>query len=71
MLHNQNYKKMALVIFYLISHQLLVYFEYLNYKNRDFFIAEKASYEVMSISMNPFLANEQLDFVAYKVIENI
>jgi hypothetical protein len=43
--------------FYLIAHQLLVYFEYLNYKNRDFLMAEKASNEVMSISINLFLTN--------------
>jgi dTDP-4-amino-4,6-dideoxygalactose transaminase len=33
-------------------------------------IAEKVSDEVLSIPMNPFLTNEQLDFVAYKISEN-
>ena len=56
--------------FYLITHQLLVYFEYLNYKNRDFLMAEKASNEVMSIPTNPFLTDDQIDYVINMLREN-
>ena len=46
-------------------------FRYLNYKQNDFPISEKASKEVVSIPMNPFLTNGQLDFIVYKISENI
>ena len=57
--------------FYLITHQLLVYFEYLNYKNSDFLIAEKASNEVMSIPMNPYLTDGQIDYIILNIKKNI
>ena len=46
-------------------------FRYLNYKQNDSPISEKASKEVVSIPMNPFLTNGQLDFIVYKISENI
>ena len=46
-------------------------FQYLNCKQGDFPISEKASNEVMSLPMNSFLTNDQVDYVASKVQENI
>jgi len=46
-------------------------FQYLNYKQGDFPISEKASNEVMSLPMNSFLTNKQVDYVAFKIQENI
>jgi len=46
-------------------------FQYLNYKLGDFPISEKASNEVMSLPMNSFLTNDQVDYVASKVQGNI
>ncbi len=46
-------------------------FQYLNYKPGDFPISEKASNEVMSLPMNSFLTNDQIDYVVSKIQENI
>jgi UDP-2-acetamido-2-deoxy-ribo-hexuluronate aminotransferase len=46
-------------------------FQYLNHNQGDFPIAEQASEEVMSLPMNSFLTNEQVDYVAYQVQRNI
>ncbi len=46
-------------------------FQYLNYKQNDLPISEKASNEVISIPMNPFLSDEQIDFIIYNIGENI
>ena len=39
-------------------------FQYLNYKQGDFSISEKASNEVMSLPMNPFLAEKEIEYVS-------
>jgi UDP-2-acetamido-2-deoxy-ribo-hexuluronate aminotransferase len=46
-------------------------FQYLDYKQGDFPISEKASNEVMSLPMNSFLTNDQIDYVTFKIQENI
>ena len=46
-------------------------FQYLNYKQGDFPISEKAANEVMSLPMNSFLTNDQVDYVVAKIQENI
>jgi UDP-2-acetamido-2-deoxy-ribo-hexuluronate aminotransferase len=58
-------------VFYPIPLHLQECFRYLNYKQNDFPISEKASNEVISLPMNSFLTNEQLDFVVCKIIDNI
>ena len=45
-------------------------FQYLNYKQGDFPISEKAANEVMSLPMNSFLTNDQVAYVAAKIQEN-
>lgn len=42
-------------------------FEYLNYKAGDFPVAEKAAQEVISLPMNPFLTETDLDYIADKL----
>jgi len=46
-------------------------FQYLNYQQGDFPISEKVSNEVISLPMNRFLTNKQVDYVASKIQENI
>ena len=50
-------------VYYPIPLHLQECFEYLNYNEGCFPISEKASREVMSIPMNAFLTNEQVDYV--------
>ena len=58
-------------VFYPIPLHLQECFRYLNYKQNDFPISEKASNEVISIPMNPFLTNNQIDYICSKINENI
>ena len=58
-------------VFYPIPLHLQECFRYLNYKQSDFTISEKASNEVISIPMNSFLTNNQIDYVYSKINENI
>ena len=43
-------------------------FKYLNYKHGDFPIAEKASEEVMSLPLNPFLTAKEIDYISEKLL---
>jgi UDP-2-acetamido-2-deoxy-ribo-hexuluronate aminotransferase len=42
-------------------------FQYLNYKQGDFPISEKASNEVMSLPMNPFLIEKKIQYICEKL----
>jgi len=44
-------------------------FQYLGYKKGDFLIAEKVSEEIMSLPMNPYLSNEEIEYIIKKVEE--
>jgi len=44
-------------------------FSYLDYKEGDFPIAEKISKEILSLPMNPYLKDEEIEFILKKVIE--
>jgi UDP-2-acetamido-2-deoxy-ribo-hexuluronate aminotransferase len=57
-------------VFYPIPLHLQECFQYLHHKQGDFPISEKACNEVMSIPMNPFLTNDQIDYVINKLREN-
>ena len=57
-------------VFYPIPLHLQECFQYLRHQQGDFSISEKASNEVMSIPMNPFLTNEQIDYIIYNIREN-
>ena len=41
-------------------------FEYLGYKRGDFPIAEKVSEEIMSLPMNPYVSDEEIEYIAKK-----
>ncbi len=58
-------------IFYPVPLHLQECFKYLKYNENDFPISEKASNEVMSIPMNPFLTDQQLDYIILNIRENI
>ena len=57
-------------VFYPIPLHLQKCFEYLNYKNSFFPVAEKASKEVISLPMNAFLKSKQIDYIILKIKEN-
>jgi UDP-2-acetamido-2-deoxy-ribo-hexuluronate aminotransferase len=56
-------------VFYPVSLHLQECFKYLNYKLNDFPISEKASNEVISIPMNPFLKKDQIDYIILNIKE--
>ena len=58
-------------IFYPMPLHLQKCFQYLSYNQNDFLISEKASREVISIPMNPFLNNDQLNFIISNIKKNI
>ena len=57
-------------VFYPIPLHLQECFQYLRHQQGDFPISEKASNEVMSIPMNAFLTDDQINYVINKVREN-
>lgn len=42
-------------------------FKYLGYKNGDFPISEKISQEIMSLPMNPYLSDEEINCIAHSI----
>ena len=58
-------------IFYPVPLHLQECFKYLQYKKGNFSISEKASKEVISLPMNPFLTKDQVDFIILKIKENL
>lgn len=58
-------------IFYPIPLHLQECFKKLNYKQGDFSISEKASREVLSLPMNPFLTENQIDQISTKILNNL
>ena len=50
-------------VHYPLSLHLQECFRYLNYKQGDFPISEKASNEVMSLPMNSFLTNDEIEYI--------
>ena len=57
-------------VFYPIPLHLQECFQYLGYQQGNFPISEKASNEVMSVPMNPFLTDDQIDYVINTLREN-
>ena len=57
-------------VFYPIPLHLQECFKYLKYKQNDFPISEKASNEVISIPMNSFLTNEQINYIISHIKKN-
>ena len=64
-------KSIPTSIFYPVSLHLQECFQYLNYKQGDFPISEKACNEVISLPMNPFLTYDQINYVVSKIKEHI
>ena len=50
-------------VYYPISLHLQECFQYLNYKKNDFPISEQASKEAMSLPMNSFLTNDEINYI--------
>ena len=60
-------KGIPTLVFYPISLHLQECFKYLNYKLNDFPISEKASNEVISLPMNPFLTYDQINYIVLNI----
>ncbi len=58
-------------VFYPIPLHLQECFRYLSYKQNDFPISEKASNEVISLPMNSFLNNEQINYIISHIKEDL
>ena len=58
-------------IFYPVSLHLQECFKYLNYKLNDFPISEKASNEVISIPINPFLTYDEINYIISTIKDHI
>ena len=43
-------------------------FSYLGYKEGDFSVAEKVSKEIMSLPMNPYLSDDEIEFIVKEVL---
>jgi UDP-2-acetamido-2-deoxy-ribo-hexuluronate aminotransferase len=56
-------------VHYPMSLHLQECFQYLNYKQGDFPISEQASEEVMSLPMNSFLTNEEVKYIAKRLVQ--
>ncbi len=44
-------------------------FKYLGYKKGDFPVSEKISKEIMSLPMNPYLSNEEIEFICGEILK--
>jgi UDP-2-acetamido-2-deoxy-ribo-hexuluronate aminotransferase len=58
-------------VFYPIPLHLQECFKYLNYKNNNFPVSEKASKEVISLPMNPYLTDDQIEYIILNVKDNL
>ena len=58
-------------IYYPIPLYMQECFQYLRYKQGDFPISEKASKEALSLPMNSFLTNDQIEYVTSKIKKHI
>lgn len=54
-------------VFYPIPLHLQECFGYLNHNQSDFPVSEKASKEVFSVPMNPFLTKNQIDYIIFNI----
>jgi len=64
-------KGIPTAVYYPIPLHLQECFKYLNYKKGIFPTSEKAATQVISIPMNSFLTNDQLDYIIYNIQNNI
>ena len=58
-------------VFYPIPLHLQECFQYLNYKQNEFPVCEIASNEVLSLPMNPFLTDDEIDYIILKIKKNL
>ena len=58
-------------VYYPMSLHLQECFQYLRYRQGDFPISEKASNEVMSLPMNPFLTDEEIQYISKCLKSNV
>ena len=52
----------------MLNRHLQKCFAYLNYKKGDFPVAEKISKEILSLPMNPYLTDKEIENIVKKVL---
>lgn len=57
-------------VFYPIPLNLQECFKYLGYKDTDFPVSDLASKEVLSLPMNPYLNDNQIDFIVFNLMKS-
>ena len=68
-IRNLQKNNIPTAIYYPIPLHLQKIFSYLNYKKGDFPISENISQNIFSLPFHPYLTNEEIKFIANKVIE--
>ena len=66
-----NDKSIPTAVYYPTSLHLQKCFQYLKYKKGDFPVSEKVASEALSLPMNPFLTNEQIDYIIFEIQKKI
>ena len=69
--HTHSHTKIPTAIHYPMPLHLQECFEYLGYKKGNFPVAEKVSKEILSLPMNPYLANEEIKYIVDKIIKTL
>jgi len=64
---NNQYTNIPTAIHYPMPLHLQECFSYLGYKEGDFPVAEKVSKEILSLPMNPYLSDEEIEYVIKKI----
>ena len=64
---NNHQPTIPTAVHYPIPLHLQECFQYLGYKEGDFPIAEKVSKEIMSLPMNPYITDEEIEYITEKV----
>ena len=70
LLMNLKEKNIPTAIFYPVPLHMQKCFKYLRYKEGDFPISEEISKMVLSLPMNPFLTNKEVDYIVSVIKEN-
>jgi len=67
--HFQSVTKIPTAIHYPMPLHLQECFAYLGYNKGDFPVAEKVSAEIMSLPMNPYVGDDEIDYIREKILE--
>jgi UDP-2-acetamido-2-deoxy-ribo-hexuluronate aminotransferase len=60
-------QSITIAMYYQIALYLHESFAYLGYKEGDFPVAEKVSNEIMSLPMNPYLSDDEIEYISNRI----